>query len=67
MESGTERQNLMRQYYDVYSLLGYEEVQKFIGTEQYLAHKKDRFPPTDFAIPISENEAFQLKHFRQNF
>lgn len=61
MESGTERQNLMRQYYDVYCLLGYEEVQKFIGTEQYLAHKKDRFPPTEFAIPISENEAFLLK------
>jgi hypothetical protein len=69
MESGTVRQNLIRQYYDVYCLLGYEEVRKFIGTKEYLAHKEDRFPPTDFAIPISENEAFQLKdkNLREKF
>jgi hypothetical protein len=51
----------MRQYYDVYCLLAHEEVQKFVGTEQYFAHKKERFPSIDFAILISENQAFQLK------
>jgi predicted nucleotidyltransferase component of viral defense system len=54
------RQNLMRQYYDVYSLLGIKEVQEFIGTEDYLKHKVARFPKADFDIPIAKNEAFLL-------
>ncbi|HTN45525.1 MAG TPA: nucleotidyl transferase AbiEii/AbiGii toxin family protein [Flavipsychrobacter sp.] len=53
-------QNLMRQYYDVYSLLAYEDVQRFIGTEEYMKHKEARFPKVDFEIPIAENEAFLL-------
>ncbi len=52
--------NFMRQYYDVYCLLANEEVQRFIGTPEYLAHKEIRFPGEDFAIPITENEAFLL-------
>jgi hypothetical protein len=52
--------NFMRQYYDLYCLLADEEVQQFIGTPEYLAHKEVRFPKEDFAIPISENEAFLL-------
>jgi len=55
---GQERPNFMRQYYDVFCLLGDTEVQNFIGTEAYLAHKQKRFPATDRAIPIAENEAF---------
>lgn len=67
------RQNLMRQYYDVYSLLGIKEVQDFIGTEDYLKHKEARFPKVDFDIPITENEAFLmndaeiLKQFTQRY
>lgn len=57
---GIERSNLMRQYYDVFSLLGNEDVLAFIGTEEYHAHKADRFPKPDFEIPIAENEAFLL-------
>jgi len=57
---GKERSNLMRQYYDVFSLLSHPEVQKFIGTEEYFAHKKNRFPAKDFEIPIAQNEAFLL-------
>ncbi len=57
---GHVRPNLMRQYYDVYCLLGNAEVQQFIGTDEYLAHKADRFPAADLAIPIAENEAFLL-------
>lgn len=57
---GKERANYMRQYYDVYSLLGNELVLKFIGTEEYEAHKKRRFPKKDLETPIVENEAFKL-------
>ena len=59
---GKERANYMRQYYDVYSLLANELVLKFIGTEEYEAHKKRRFPKKDLEIPIAENEAFKLSN-----
>lgn len=59
-EGAAPRANLMRQYYDVYSLLANAEVIGFIGTPDYQAHKKSRFPKTDFEIPIAENEAFLL-------
>jgi hypothetical protein len=57
-----ERQNLMRQYYDVYSLLQDDKVQEFIGTEEYQKHKAIRFPSKDYEIPIANNEAFLLKN-----
>jgi hypothetical protein len=49
----------MRHYYDVYSLLRTPEVQKFVGTEAYKAHKAKRFRPGDIHN-IAENEAFVL-------
>jgi hypothetical protein len=60
METGDVQTNYMRQYYDVYSLLSCQEILDFIGTEEYLQHKERRFPATDFAIPVRENEAFLL-------
>jgi predicted nucleotidyltransferase component of viral defense system len=60
METGDMQTNYMRQYYDVYSLLSRQEILDFIGTEEYLQHKERRFPATDFAIPVRENEAFLL-------
>lgn len=68
-ESGEERQNLMRQYYDIYSLLFDPQVQKFIGTDEYQEHKLARFPEKDIIIPIAENEAFLLtdKDLRKRF
>ena len=57
-EDKEERQNLMRQYYDVYSLLRDDKVKAFIGTKEYQKHKEARFPP----IPITDNEAFLLKN-----
>lgn len=57
-----ERPNFMRQYYDVYCLLGDHAVQQFIGTSEYLAHKQKRFPAADRAIPIKGNEAFLLNN-----
>jgi Nucleotidyl transferase AbiEii toxin, Type IV TA system len=57
---GAERPNYMRQYYDVACLLGNDEVQRFIGSKEYLMHKKARFPKKDFEISIATNEAFLL-------
>ncbi len=51
--------NFMRHYYDVYSLLRRPEVQAFIGTEAYKAHKAKRFPQADNPN-IAENRAFIL-------
>ena len=59
-ETGNTGVNFMRQYYDVYSLLGREDVLAFIETPEYLQHKEDRFPKPDFAIPVNQNEAFLL-------
>lgn len=61
-EAKEERQNLMRQYYDIFSLLGNDEVKNFIGTEEYFEHKTERFPKVDLDIPIAENEAFLLNN-----
>lgn len=61
-EDNVERQNLMRQYYDVYSLLQDDTVKAFIGTEEYQIHKVNRFPSKDYEIPIAKNEAFLLKN-----
>jgi hypothetical protein len=55
-----ERPNFMRQYYDVYCLIDQPEVQKFIGSQEYEAHKQKRFPTQDLEIPIAKQEAFLL-------
>lgn len=57
---GAKSINLIRQYYDVYCLLGNDEVLKFIGTPEYKEHKEKRFPKPDFEIPVEKNEAFLL-------
>jgi hypothetical protein len=49
----------MRHYYDAYRLLDLPEVQAFIGTNEYKAHKAKRFPRADNQV-IAENEAFRL-------
>jgi hypothetical protein len=69
MATGEVVTNYMRQYYDVYCLLGDQRIIDFIGTEAYFEHKKKRFPSEDFDIPISENEAFLLNDakLRDNF
>ena len=51
--------NFMRHYYDVYSLLQRPEVQAFIGTDAYKAHKAKRFRRADNPN-IAQNEAFIL-------
>ncbi len=49
----------MRHYYDVHGLLQRTEVQQFIGTEAYKAHKAKRFRKADNQN-IAQNEAFIL-------
>lgn len=49
----------MRHYYDVHALLKRPDVQKFIGTETYKAHKQKRFRQGDNQN-IAQNEAFLL-------
>lgn len=51
--------NFMRHYYDVYCLLHDDEVQAFIGTPEYHAHKKRHFRSGDNPV-IAANEAFLL-------
>lgn len=58
-ESGEFPANFMRHYYDVYSLLRRPEVQAFVGTDAYKAHKAKRFPKADNPN-IVENQAFIL-------
>jgi hypothetical protein len=58
-DTGRFPPNFMRHYYDVASLLKDETVQAFVGTPQYIAHKRRRFPAADNPV-IAENEAFRL-------
>jgi hypothetical protein len=56
---GSDPVEFMRHYYDIYQLLKRPEVQKFIGTEAYKAHKQARFRQADNQN-IAKNEAFLL-------
>ena len=58
-ETGEVPANFMRHYYDAYGLLKRPEVQAFIGTEAYKAHKTRRFRQFDNPN-IAENQAFVL-------
>lgn len=68
LENGSMPTNFMRHYYDLYCLLDCPEVQEFIGTEEYFAHKKTRFPKAD-ETDIVKNQAFSLndKDIRAKF
>jgi hypothetical protein len=58
-ETGDSPIDFMRHYYDVYCLLQCPEVQAFIGTQEYKAHKERRFPRADNQN-IATNQAFIL-------
>ncbi len=53
--------NFIRHYYDIYQLLKNNEVQNFIGTEEYIKLKTLRFRKKDNQN-ISKNEAFILSN-----
>ncbi len=58
--TSSDDKNFMRQYYDVYCLLGNSDVQEFIGTAEYLAHKKTRIKGADNEIPLHQHPALLL-------
>lgn len=65
----SDDKNFMRQYYDVYCLLGNSEIQTFIGTPEYLAHKAARIKGADNQIPLREHPALLLSdsEIRESF
>jgi hypothetical protein len=58
-QTGKFPANFLRHYYDVYCLLDQPDVQAFVGTDAYLAHKERRFPKLDNQ-DIGNNPAFSL-------
>lgn len=56
----TDDKNFMRQYYDVYCLLGKPEIINFIGSPEYLSHKAARIKGVDNGIPLNEHPALCL-------
>jgi hypothetical protein len=52
--------NFLRHYYDIYKLLENNRVLNFIGTLQYINHKKNRFRSQD-EITINKNPAFTME------
>jgi len=65
----SDDKNFMRQYYDVYCLLGDPEIQAFIGSSEYLAHKAIRIKGADKSIPLNEHPALLLSdpEIRESF
>lgn len=61
--------NFMRQYYDVYCLLGNEDILAFIKTAEYSAHKSARIKGADKTIPVAEHPALLLddSEIRESF
>lgn len=56
----SDNKNFMRQYYDVYCLLGNSEIQEFIGSPEYFKHKATRIKGADNLIPLNEHPALLL-------
>ena len=65
----SDDKNFMRQYYDVYCLLGDSDIQAFIGSTQYLAHKALRIKGADKQMLLQEHPALLLKEteYRESF
>ena len=65
----SDDKNFMRQYYDVYCLLGNPDIQAFIGTPEYLAHKATRIKGADNQIPLKDHPALILSdsEIRESF
>lgn len=57
--TGESPVDFMRHQYDVHNLLQWPEVQAFIGTPEYLAHKRKRIRGSDNPT-IAQNQAFVL-------
>jgi hypothetical protein len=56
-----------RHYYDIHQLLDVEDVQKFIGTPEYLEHKKKRFKSLDQDVAKSGAFTIEDENVRKQF
>lgn len=63
--------NFLRHYYDLHCLLQLKEVQDFIGTTEYIKHKKIRFKTLDTVIKNCEgfslNDPIEYKKFQDYY
>jgi predicted nucleotidyltransferase component of viral defense system len=59
--------NFLRHYYDIHQLLNVEAVQKFIGTPEYLDHKKKRFKSLDLNVEKSGAFTIEDANIRKQF
>ncbi|HWO30973.1 MAG TPA: nucleotidyl transferase AbiEii/AbiGii toxin family protein [Candidatus Acidoferrum sp.] len=59
--------NFLRHYYDIHQLLDVETVQRFIGTPEYLAHKKKRFKSLDPNVAKSGAFTIEDENIRKQF
>lgn len=59
--------NFLRHYYDIHQLLNVEAVQKFIGTPEYLEHKKKRFKSLDQNVGKSGAFTIEDANIRKQF
>ena len=59
--------NFLRHYYDIYQLLDLEDVQEFIGTPEYLQHKKKRFKSLDHDVAKSGAFTIEDENVRKRF
>jgi hypothetical protein len=59
--------NFLRHYCDIHQLLDVEAVQKFIGTPEYLEHKKKRFKSLDHDVAKSGAFTIEDKNIRKQF
>jgi hypothetical protein len=66
-ETGKFPTNFLRHYYDIHQLLDVEAVQKFIGTPEYLEHKKKRFKSLDQNVAKSGAFTIENENIRKQF
>src|ERR1035437_6647656 len=59
--------NFLRHYYDIHQLLDVEAVQQFIGTPEYLEHKKKRFKSLDQNVAKSGAFTIEDENIRKQF
>jgi Nucleotidyl transferase AbiEii toxin, Type IV TA system len=59
--------NFLRHYYDIHQLLDVEAVQKFIGTPEYLEHKKKCFKSLDHNVAKSGAFTIEDEKTRKQF
>ena len=59
-KTGDMPRNFLRHYYDVYCLLADAKVSEFIGTDDYRAHKDQRFPAADGKTSVAIRPSFSM-------